>query len=334
MRPCVRSTDPSGISVDRSGPGAASNVVILDRHLDRLPGRRASDEPALPARDLQAHERPAPPAPRSGWNGFLLLLAASSALHGGLVVGFGHTAPPSVASVGEEVISIELVVGADSNAGSAAQSEAAQESSAAEPVKDRAEFTDQTARATAEIPEQREPERPQIEDQPPDTAKVARAPVPAEAEAVQIREPPPPEETPPVEARVEPAEPPTRPEPPTRREANPPQSQASMPSAASRGVGRGRSANDPGYNARVVAHLARFKRFPPEARNRRSQGNAVVAFAIDAEGRVTSVRLVTGAGIPALDREAVAMVERASPFPQPPGGQGKTFTAPVAFQLR
>ena len=104
-------------------------------------------------------------------------------------------------------------------------------------------------------------------------------------------------------------------------------------SVASRGVGRGSSASDANYSARVAAHLAPFKRFPAEARARAQRGSTMVSFALDGDGRVTSVHLVRGSGIKPLDNEVVAMVHRASPFPAPPGGHPKSFTAPVSFQL-
>jgi protein TonB len=55
-------------------------------------------------------------------------------------------------------------------------------------------------------------------------------------------------------------------------------------------------AGDANYQGLIAARLARFKRFPPEARRRREQGSALVSFVIEADGRVMSVRLVRGTG--------------------------------------
>ena len=93
------------------------------------------------------------------------------------------------------------------------------------------------------------------------------------------------------------------------------------------------TAGDANYQGLVAARLARFKRFPAEARRRREQGSALVSFVIDGTGRVTSVRLVRGTGFAALDDEVQAMVRRASPFPPPPRGTDMTFSAPVSFHL-
>jgi TonB family protein len=93
------------------------------------------------------------------------------------------------------------------------------------------------------------------------------------------------------------------------------------------------TAGDANYQGLVAARLARFKRFPPDARRRREQGSALVSFVIDATGHVTSVHLARGSGFAALDEEVQAMVRRASPFPPPPRGAEMTFSAPVSFRL-
>ena len=47
---------------------------------------------------------------------------------------------------------------------------------------------------------------------------------------------------------------------------------------------------------------------------------------------MTRVSLVRGTGYASLDQEAVAMVRRASPFPAPPPGHLRNFTAPIGFR--
>lgn len=108
---------------------------------------------------------------------------------------------------------------------------------------------------------------------------------------------------------------------------------ASLPPPAS-GVSRGRSSQDANYHGRVASHLARHKQFPPDARRRGEQGRASVTFSIDSAGRVTTVSLTRSTGYPSLDREAQSMVRRASPFPPPPGGQTLSFSVPVSFNMR
>jgi protein TonB len=48
------------------------------------------------------------------------------------------------------------------------------------------------------------------------------------------------------------------------------------------------------------------------------RGDAGVIFVIDRSGKLISNALVETTGFPALDAEALAMVERSVPFPKPP----------------
>lgn len=105
-------------------------------------------------------------------------------------------------------------------------------------------------------------------------------------------------------------------------------------SAASSGIGQGRSSADSNYLGLVAAHLARHKRFPPEASSAGRTGIAAVTFVIDGQGHVVSAQLARSSGVPSLDAETQEMVRRASPFPAPPSGQGTSFTVPVNFSLR
>ncbi len=81
--------------------------------------------------------------------------------------------------------------------------------------------------------------------------------------------------------------------------------------------------------ARLMAHLNRFKRAPPGG----AAGTAGIRFTITRGGDVPSAGLTRSAGDPGLDREAVALVRRASPVPAPPDGFGPStgLTVPVRF---
>ncbi len=67
------------------------------------------------------------------------------------------------------------------------------------------------------------------------------------------------------------------------------------------------------WRGSVIAHLNRAKRSPGGNR-----GTATVAFSIDRSGRVLSARLARSSGNANLDKEAIALVRRASPVPPPP----------------
>lgn len=91
------------------------------------------------------------------------------------------------------------------------------------------------------------------------------------------------------------------------------------------------------YQAKLVAHLRRYRSYPDAARRRQLQGTASVSFTINGSGRVVSASLARSTGHAILDREAIAMVRRASPFPAIPSALGKsrvTVHAPVRFDIR
>ncbi|MFL5142731.1 MAG: energy transducer TonB, partial [Microvirga sp.] len=88
------------------------------------------------------------------------------------------------------------------------------------------------------------------------------------------------------------------------------------------------------YRGQVIAHLARFKRSPEGARARQAEGVPVVAFTLDGSGRVTGAGLSRSSGHADIDAEALAMVRRAVPFPAPPPGAGRSFSASIGFRLR
>lgn len=103
---------------------------------------------------------------------------------------------------------------------------------------------------------------------------------------------------------------------------------AAAPVAASAPVSGASMAS---WRGSLIAHLNRYKRFPAGAHG---AGAASVSFTIDRSGRVLSSSLVRSSGDAALDGEAVAMMQRASPVPQPPenmGGRTISLAVPIRF---
>ncbi|EJW13280.1 periplasmic binding protein [Rhodovulum sp. PH10] len=194
------------------------------------------------------------------------------------------------------------------------------------------------------------PERP-AETTPPATV-AAVAPVPPAETTARAETPVPPADPRPdaasVRAKAETAKP--APQKPAARTAHRPArpraavrsgargdaaaSSEASPSRGSSGVGRGRSDAASNYPGLVAAHLARFQRYPEEARRRRETGTATVAFALDGGGRVVSAALAGSSGSAVLDREVLSMVRRASPFPAPPPGAPTRFRRPIHFTVR
>ena len=86
------------------------------------------------------------------------------------------------------------------------------------------------------------------------------------------------------------------------------------------------------YNQLVLAHLRRFKQYPPEAK-RGKQGVGRVNFTLGRNGQVHASRLGGSSGVSVLDAETLAMLRRAQPFPAfpPRSASVEPFNVPVEF---
>ncbi|MFS7252042.1 energy transducer TonB [Rahnella rivi] len=87
------------------------------------------------------------------------------------------------------------------------------------------------------------------------------------------------------------------------------------------------------WETRVKVQLNRLKKYPPDAISRHRTGVALVAFVVDQRGEVISSRLVKSSGTMSMDAEALAVLQRASPLPQPPGEMLKAGQVPVTMPL-
>ncbi|MCB8821821.1 energy transducer TonB [Microvirga rosea] len=205
-----------------------------------------------------------------------------------------------------------------------------------------------------------EPQMPPL----PDVAKpVFEEPEPAPVETTQLPPPPPPPvkepdvvlpEPRPVEKKTPPKPPvreakkqperPRRPEPTKERKASKPRAESAAaaspsqaPAAPTRGTSESASVSPANWRGAVSAHLNRAKRYPAEARQRREEGTVRLSFVIDRSGRVLSYKIVGSSGSAAIDEEAIAMIQRASPLPAPPAevaGAQIPLTVPLQFYLR
>lgn len=75
------------------------------------------------------------------------------------------------------------------------------------------------------------------------------------------------------------------------------------------------------WRARLLAHLDQNKRYPAIAERQRQEGVVHIRFTMDRTGRVLSSSITRGSGRPMLDREALAMLQRAQPLPLPPADE-------------
>jgi periplasmic protein TonB len=91
------------------------------------------------------------------------------------------------------------------------------------------------------------------------------------------------------------------------------------------------------WEALLVAHLARFKRFPPAAQRRGEQGVVLMRLSMTRAGAVLSMAMVRGSGYADLDEEAQAWMARAQPLPAAPPemkAQQVEIVVPLRFTLR
>jgi protein TonB len=160
--------------------------------------------------------------------------------------------------------------------------------------------------------------RPSAETSPPPRPTPKASPAPRRVEAPPT----------PAKARPEPRR--------TRRESPTAESEPTMSaSAPAKAFAPAISSEDAqAYRGVVFGRIAAQKRYPEAARERAPHGVAIVSFSIGASGQLAGASLVQSAGDPILDAEALATVRRASPFPPPPAGAPRNFSAPLSYRVR
>lgn len=74
------------------------------------------------------------------------------------------------------------------------------------------------------------------------------------------------------------------------------------------------------YGAQIKRHLLRFRR-----QNTVGPGSAFIRFVILPDGKVDGIGVAQSSGSSRFDREAMQIVRRAVPFPNPPKGNSRSF---------
>ena len=90
------------------------------------------------------------------------------------------------------------------------------------------------------------------------------------------------------------------------------------------------------YGSLLGHAIAKHKSYPKIAQMRGWQGDVLLDLKLDGNGNVLSAKIKQGSGFEVLDKQALEMVRKASPFPAPPQAlRSRSFniTVPVSFKL-
>lgn len=170
-----------------------------------------------------------------------------------------------------------------------------------------------------------EPAKPQIKPKP--APKLVQTPSPV-AEPPPSQRPEPPAPPPPAVITA-----PPKIETPPAFTAPPPPPEPPKPSAPSQqDIDAARNL----YGNLLAREIAKHKQYPKVAQMRGWQGETTIELQIDANGNVLSSKIHDPSGYEVLDKQALEMVKKASPFPAPPDAlRGRTFNilVPVSFRL-
>ncbi|WP_374649934.1 energy transducer TonB [Dongia sp.] len=81
-------------------------------------------------------------------------------------------------------------------------------------------------------------------------------------------------------------------------------------------------------------HIEKYRRYPKSARRKHQEGTPVVNFVFDRAGTVIEARITRSSGFEALDEEAIATFQRASPLPPlPPEVEGERLQRTIAINF-
>ncbi|MES2553563.1 MAG: energy transducer TonB [Pseudomonadota bacterium] len=146
---------------------------------------------------------------------------------------------------------------------------------------------------------------------------------------------PPPADSAPAEATPQPpavitAEPKVEAKPAFTAPPPPPEPQKAAPAQQDLDAARNQ------YGNLLAREIAKHKQYPRIAQMRGWEGEVTLELQLDSNGNLTSSKVFKSSNYEALDKQALEMVKKASPFPLPPDAlRGRSFTilVPVSFKL-
>lgn len=90
------------------------------------------------------------------------------------------------------------------------------------------------------------------------------------------------------------------------------------------------------WRKQLFAHIGRHRFYPDAARRKGLKGETLVAFALDAQGRIARLRVERSSGSTLLDEAALEVLRRADPAPAPPADlrTPTELALPLRFALK
>lgn len=176
----------------------------------------------------------------------------------------------------------------------------------------------------APVPAPPPPAPPKVVTPPQPPAPVEELPIPKLAEApkaeIAVQKPKPkpkPKPPKPVEKKLPdpPKEKPSEEKPADIQPTQAPTEKSAQPAP---GPSPAQMAAKASWQGTLLAHLAKYKKYPQSAQARGKEGLNRLRFVVDGEGNVLSFELVGRSGNADLDRATLEMIRRAQPLPKPP----------------
>ena len=90
------------------------------------------------------------------------------------------------------------------------------------------------------------------------------------------------------------------------------------------------------YGGLLTKEISKHKQYPKVAQMRGWQGEVLLELQLDGNGNMLSAKVKNSSSYEALDKQALEMVKKASPFPAPPDAlKGRSFVilVPIPFRL-
>ena len=90
------------------------------------------------------------------------------------------------------------------------------------------------------------------------------------------------------------------------------------------------------YGALLTRHISAFKKYPRIAQRRIWEGDILLELTLNKNSKILNINVINESKYEVLNKEAVAMIERAQPLPKANNIKSETFKVfvPVAFKLR